>query len=141
LELVSGDDQEVRKYRLKAALFVLVMQHHDRSDAQGMPAGMACRHLALQVLQKSIGKVILIASAPGRLYARLPAVRAVIFNQIFLRIAIQRSPTRVPDANGFFRMNAHDITSLPAPKPFNGIYLMLEPEKVVHINSGSHKSL
>jgi hypothetical protein len=105
---VSGSYQEIRKYRFESALFVLVMQHHDRGNAQGVPAGMTSCHLALQVLQKSIGKMILVPSAPGRFHAGLTAVRTIIFNQIFLRIAVQRGPTRVANPHCFFRMKTHE---------------------------------
>ncbi len=53
-----------------------------------MPAGMARGHFALKILQKTIGEVVLVVCTSSRLHARLAAVRAMIFNEIFLGIAI-----------------------------------------------------
>jgi hypothetical protein len=50
LNLICGRNHDVGKHRFEAALFVLVVQHHDGSDPQRMPAGTARRHFTLQIL-------------------------------------------------------------------------------------------
>jgi len=48
----------IGKNSFEAASFILIVQHHDRNHAQGLLAGMALRHFALQILQKTIREMI-----------------------------------------------------------------------------------
>src|ERR1700756_3551335 len=84
--LIPAWYQVVRKYAFEPALFVLVMQQDYRSDSQRMPAGVACRHFSLQILQETIGKMILIGSAPRRFFPMRSAIRAGVLQSILLRI-------------------------------------------------------
>src|SRR6202011_1453146 len=52
------------------------------------------RRLTLQILQKSIRKMILRTLAPGVLLALRAAVRTGVFHRILLRIAVQSGPAR-----------------------------------------------
>jgi hypothetical protein len=93
--------EHVRKHAFEASLFVVVMEHYHRNDPQGMPARTAGSHFTLQILQKPVSKVILIACSPRRLHAMLPAIGTVVFQSIFLRIPTQSSPAGVSNANSF----------------------------------------
>src|SRR5580704_9132792 len=73
--LISAGNQVVRKYTFEPALFVLVVQQNHGSDPQRMPARVACRHFSLQVLQETIGKMILVGSTSRRFFTALTAVR------------------------------------------------------------------
>src|ERR1017187_4192306 len=77
-----------------------------------MAAGVAGSHFTLHILEEPIGKVILIVGAPRRFHAVLPAVGAVVFHHVFLRITAERGPTRVANPDSFFRMKTHDPNPL-----------------------------
>jgi hypothetical protein len=107
-ELIFRYDQNIGEHCLKSALLVLIVQHDDGSDPQRMPAGTARGHFSLQVLQKPVGEVILIVGAPRCFHPRFAAVWTIVLDHIFLRIAVQRRPTRVTDPQRFLRMKTHD---------------------------------
>jgi hypothetical protein len=84
--LIVGCDQDVGKDRFESPLLILIVEHYDGSDPQGMPAGTARRHFSLQILQKSVGEVILIVRSPRCFHSRFPAIGTVVLHIIFLRI-------------------------------------------------------
>jgi hypothetical protein len=107
-ELIFRYDQDIGEHGLKSSFLILVVQHDDGSDPQGMPTGTARGHFSLQILQKPVGEVILIVGAPRCFHPRFSAVRTIVLDHIFLRIAVQRRPTRVTDPQCFLRMKTHD---------------------------------
>jgi len=86
---------------VETALLALVMQHYNGRYPQWMLAVTARAHLAVKILNKPIGEMILSAGAAGRLGAVRPAVRTSKLDAIIKRIAIQRSPSCVTDSHGF----------------------------------------
>jgi hypothetical protein len=107
--LILACHQVVRKYPFEPALFVLVVQQDHGSNPQRMPARVARRHFPLHVLQKTIGEMVLIGSAPRCFFAALPAVWTGVFQSVLLRIAAQRRPARITDPNSLFRRKTHDL--------------------------------
>jgi hypothetical protein len=83
----------VRKHCFEPARFVLIVQHYYRYDSQGLSARPAVGHFALQILQKSVRKMILRPLAPGIFLAPCAAVGTDILDPILLRIAVQSRPT------------------------------------------------
>jgi hypothetical protein len=109
LKLILAGYQFLGKHAFKPALLVLVMQQKNRSDPQRMPARTAGRHFSMQVLQETIGEMILVGSASCGLYSMLTAIWTGIFKSILLRIAAQRRPARVTNPNSLFRRRkTHD---------------------------------
>jgi len=99
---LTGDGcQIVGENGLKATLFVLIVQHHNRSHVQRLFAVAAGGQFSLQILQESVGETVECASAPGRLLSCMAAMRAHEFDQIFLRIAIQCRPACVTNPYDF----------------------------------------
>ena len=137
-ELIVGCNQDVGKDRFESPFLVLIVEHYDGSDPQGMPARTACRHFTLQILQKPVGKVILIVCPPRCFHSRFPAIRTVVLHIIFLRIPVQRSSARVTNPDSFFRMKTHDnylfFWQAAGTQQYTrpDIYLMLEEVKTVH---------
>src|SRR5262249_22346592 len=91
--LLCRSDEFVGKDSGEAALFILVVQHHDRDYAQVLFAGMALRNLTLQVLHKTIREAVKSALATGIFLVALAAVWANELDLVQLRIAVQSSPT------------------------------------------------
>ncbi len=111
--LIFAGNQVVRKYAFEPALFVLVVQQDHGSNPQRMPARVACCHFSLQVLQETIGKMILVGSTSRRFFAALAAIWTGIFQSILLRITAQRRPSRITDPNSLFRRKTHDFVPHP----------------------------
>ena len=88
--LILAWNQIVRKYAFEPALFVLVVQQDHGSNPQRMAARVASRHFPLQVLQETIGEMILVGGASRRFYTALTAVRTSVFQSVLLRIAAAR---------------------------------------------------
>jgi hypothetical protein len=91
----------VGKDGLEAARFVLIVQKDDGYDAQRLSARTALRCFALQVLQETIGEVILRPLAPGIFLASSAAVGTDKLNPILLRIAVQSRPAGAAHAYRF----------------------------------------
>jgi len=72
-----------------------------------MPAMSASRHFALQVLDKAVREVVYRAWATGWFRAGCTAMRTIVLDQVFLRVAAKRSPTCVTNPHGFQRSTAH----------------------------------
>src|ERR1700688_2533277 len=70
------------------------------------------RRLTLQILQKSIRKMILRTLAPGVLLALRSAVRTGVFHRILLRIAVQSGPARAAYTYCFYITPVHGIALL-----------------------------
>src|SRR5260370_38459654 len=85
IELARTHQVFIGKNSFKAACFILVVQHHDRNDAQVLLAGMALRHFALHVLQEAIREMIQPTPAPGILLVSAAAVRPDELNASVLR--------------------------------------------------------
>lgn len=100
--LILAWNQVVRKNAFEPPLFVLVMKQDYGSYPQGMPACTARRHFAMQVLEETIGKMVLIRCAPRRLYAAFTAVWTSIFQSVFLGVASERGPARITNPNSLF---------------------------------------
>ena len=93
---LAGDGcQIVGENGLKATLFVLIVKHHDGSYVQRLFAASAGGQFSLQVLQETIGEVVQRALSPSCLFAAMAAIRAHKFDQILLRIAVERCPAGV----------------------------------------------
>ena len=98
----AGDGcQIVGENGLEAALFVLIVQHNNRSYVQRLFAAPAGGQFSLQVLQKSVGEAVQRARPPGRLLAVMAAMGTHKFNQILLRIAVERCPAGVTNPHDF----------------------------------------
>ena len=93
--------QLVGKNRLKAALLVLIVKKNDGSEMQRLLAVPAGRQLSLQILQETIGEVILGPRATRRFRALLSTLRTHKFNNVLLRIAVERSPAGVTNPYSF----------------------------------------
>jgi hypothetical protein len=52
-----------------------------------MPASAARGHFPLQILQETIREMILVRSASRRFHSVLAAIRARVFERVFLRIS------------------------------------------------------
>jgi hypothetical protein len=102
----------VRKDCFESPRFVLIVQHYYRHYAQGLSASAAIRHLALQILQKTIRKMILRPLAPGILLAPFAAVRTDVLDPVLLRIAVQSRPTGAAYADNFRVLPFHWIRLL-----------------------------
>jgi hypothetical protein len=87
-ELVRSHQMLIGKNSFKAASFILIVQHHDGNNAQVLLAGMALRHFALQVLQKTVRETIQRTFAPGIFLVPRAAVRTDEFHCVLLRIAV-----------------------------------------------------
>src|SRR5712692_618625 len=105
--LVRGRNQLAGENGLEASLLVLVVQHHHRHDAQRVAARSAGRRLALKILQEAISKMVLRASAPGRLGAPLTAVRTGELHHVLLRVAVEGGPAGVTYSHGFNGLSVH----------------------------------
>ena len=92
----------------EAALFVEVVDQNDGHDAQRAAAVAAGRHLPLQILNEAISEAIVGASTPRGFVAGSAAMRADELDAIVLRIAVERGPGGVPDANGFCGTMRHE---------------------------------
>src|SRR5258708_3797797 len=92
IELVRSHQLSIGKNSFEAASFILIVQHHDGNNAQGLFAGVALRDLALPILQETIRKMIQRTLAPGILLVPRSAVRTDQFHRVLLRIAVQSSP-------------------------------------------------
>src|SRR5439155_148655 len=119
----------IGKNSFKAPSFIVIVQHHDRNDAQILLASMALRDFALQVLQKAIREMIKRALAPGIFLVPRAAVRTDKFHHVLLRIAVQSSPAGA----------AHIFLWLRSAKPQDGprsqkkmwrCVMVSEPEKI-----------
>jgi len=97
----------IGKNSFKAASFILIVQHHDRNHAQVLFARMALRHFSLQILQKTIRKMIERALAPGILFVPRAAVRTDEFHRVLLRIAVQSSPAGAAHTYSFEIVPVH----------------------------------
>ena len=106
-ELVLAGHQVLGKNTFEPALFILIVQQDHGSNSQRMPAGPASRHFPLQILEETVGEVVLIGSAPRRLNPLLSAVRALVFQSVLLRIAAERRPACISNSNSFFRRKTH----------------------------------
>jgi hypothetical protein len=91
-ELVRSHQMLIGKNSFEAPSFILIVQHHDGNNAQVLLAGMALRHFALQVLQKTICETIQRTFAPGILLVPRAAVGTDEFHRVLLRIAVQGGP-------------------------------------------------
>jgi len=100
-QLLARSDEFVSKDGGEAALFILVVQHHDRNYAQILFAGVALRNFALQVLHEAIRKAVKSALATGIFLIALAAVWANELDFVQLRIAVQSSPTGAAHPDGF----------------------------------------
>src|SRR5580700_1062788 len=127
--LILACHQIVGKYAFEPALFVLIVQQDHGSNPQRMPARVAGGHFSLQVLKETIRKVVLIGGASRRFHAALAAVRTGVLQSILLRIAAERSPTRVTNPNSLFRRKTHDFVPRQNMK---SEYVMHEYRKLVH---------
>ncbi len=83
----------IRENRLEAADLALVMQKDHGHHAHRTLARVALRHLALQVLQKTVREMIKRTLAPGIFLVARTAVGTDKFNFVLLRIAVQSGPT------------------------------------------------
>jgi hypothetical protein len=97
---------------LEATGFVLVVQHYYWHYAQGLIACAAVGDFALQVLQETVGEMILRPLAASILLSPLAAVGTDILDPVLLRIAVQSRPTGAADADNF------------RVSPFHGIRLL-----------------
>jgi hypothetical protein len=77
-----------------------VEQNH-RNHAQRFPAGTASGRFALEVLDKTIGKVVFAARASRRLGAARSALRTGEFDPVIQRIAVDRRAPGKSHSNGF----------------------------------------
>jgi hypothetical protein len=102
----------IGKHRFEAARLTLIVQKHHGHHAHGLPARVALRYLALEILQKTVSKMRKRALAPGVLLVPGAAVRTDEFHLILLRIAVQSGPTRAPYANSFNGSALHRIYPL-----------------------------
>ena len=59
-----------------------------------MSAGTARRHFTLQILQESVGKMVLGVGSPSCLDATRPAIRTRVFQHVFLWVAVQAATQR-----------------------------------------------
>src|SRR5580692_141833 len=116
LNLIVAGDQVIRKYAFEPALFVLIVEQDHGSNPQRAAAGVASRHFPLQILQEAIGEAVLIGGAARRLYARLPAMRTLVLQGVFLRVPAQCGPPGITDANCLFGSSAHDLYLAFEPK-------------------------
>jgi hypothetical protein len=91
----------VGKNGFKAASFILIVQHHNGNNAQVLLAGVALCDFTLQVLQKTIRKMIKRTLAPGIFLVPRAAVRTDEFHRVQLRIAVQSSPAGAAHTNSF----------------------------------------
>jgi hypothetical protein len=98
--LIVGNRLEFEN-RLEPPRFILIVQHHYRSNAKWMFAIAAGGCFTFQILNESIGEVIRSARAPSRFCAFCSALGTREFDAILEGIAIQRSPGGVADANRF----------------------------------------
>jgi hypothetical protein len=94
-----------------------------------MSARVARRHFALQVLQETIGKMILIGSASRRFHAVLSTVWTRVLQSILLRITAKRGPSGVTNPNSLFRRKTHD--HVPRQN-METAYVMRKHRKLVH---------
>jgi hypothetical protein len=93
-QLVRSHQLFIGKNSFEPPRFILIVQHHDRNHTQRLFAGMALRHFALQILQKTIREMVQRTLAPGILLVPRAAVRTDEFHRVLLRIAVQSSPAR-----------------------------------------------
>jgi hypothetical protein len=94
----------VGKYCFESPRLILIVQHYYRHYAQLLIASAAIRHFALQVLQKTVRKMILRPLAAGILLSPFAAVGTDIFDPVLLRIAVQSRPTGAAHAD-YFRIS------------------------------------
>ena len=113
-KLVAGKRFQ-RKHRLKAPLFVLVVQHHHRHNLQRMLTAAAGRSFAFQVLNKTVREVIRRTRSSSGLRSLRPALWTGEFHTVFEGIAVQRCPAGVSYAYSFQRVSAHN-RHLPSSK-------------------------
>src|SRR5713101_10159127 len=92
IKLVRSHQVIVGKNGFEAASFILIVQHHDRNNAQVLFAGMALRDFALQILQETIREMIERTLAPGIFLVPRAAVWTDEFHRVLLRIAVQSGP-------------------------------------------------
>jgi hypothetical protein len=111
-QLVVRDFEIGLEHGVKAPLLALVMQQHNRRKVQRLLAVATGAHLALQILHEPIREVICRAWSASGLRPVRPAVRTREFDQILLRVAVQRGPTCISDSYCIKRSTAHDATSL-----------------------------
>src|SRR5271170_4947024 len=96
-----------QKHRFKPLLLVLVVHEHDGRQVQRATAAPARRHLAVQVLDEPVGKVVLTAGAARLLAALGPAMGAGVDHRVLLRIAMKGGPAGVAHTHGFGRTDRH----------------------------------
>lgn len=90
---------EIRQeHGVKAPLFPLVVQQHYRRKMQRLPAVAAHAHLTLKILHEPVGEVICRTWPASSFCSVRPAVRTREFDEILLRIAVQRGPACVSDS-------------------------------------------
>jgi hypothetical protein len=104
----------------ESALFVLIVKKHDGNDTQLPFAGMARRHFALQVLEKTVGKTIESSFAPCVLLVASAAVGTNEFDGVLLRIAVQSRPTGATNPQSFGMLPVHWIgpPGIYVPEPW-----------------------
>src|SRR5271170_4213603 len=107
----------IGKHRFKAARLTLIVQKNHGHHAHGLLARVAQRYLALEILQKTVSKMIERALAPGVLLIPGAAVRTDEFHLVLLRIAVQSGPTRAAYANYFNSSPLHGIYPPLVPLP------------------------
>jgi hypothetical protein len=94
--------------RLKAPLFVRVVQQDNRRNTQRKSATATLGRLTLKVLDESVGEMISRTGTPGSFVPFHPAMGTGEFDAVFQRITVQRSPTGVTNAHGFQRISMHE---------------------------------
>jgi len=105
--LVVRDFEVCLEHGVEAPLLAPVMQQHDRRKVQRLLAVAARAHLTLKILHEAIREVIGRARPASGLRPVRPAVRAREFDEILLRIAVQRGPSCIPDSYCIEGSTAH----------------------------------
>src|SRR5215475_15736481 len=99
--LFRNERKILRENRSEPALLILIVQEHNRHDAQLALARVALRNLALQVLQEAVCKPVEGAFAAGVFLVACAAVGTDELDSVLLRIAVQSRPTGASHPQSF----------------------------------------